>query len=148
MSIEIQTFDTADREDWLSLWRDYLIFYKADLPEDVGHQAWDRILDPEGDIHGFKAVDETGAMVGMVTYLYHATTWSLEPRCYLNDLYTLPQMRGKGVGRKLIEAVYDAAKTDGAAQVYWMTQEFNYPGRMLYDKVADRTPFIKYAKPL
>ncbi|MEP1208744.1 MAG: GNAT family N-acetyltransferase [Rhizobiaceae bacterium] len=148
MSIKIETFNDADRDDWLALWQAYLVFYKATLPEDVGHTTWKRMLDPQGDIEGFKAIDEDGKMVGMVTYLYHGTTWSDKPRCYLHDLFTLPETRGKGVGRTLINAVYDAARADGAEAVYWLTQEFNYPGRILYDKVADRTPFIKYSHTL
>ena len=142
----ILSFDPADKDDWLVLWEAYLVFYKAQLPTEVGEQTWARMIDPDGDILGFKAVDADGKMVGMVTYLYHGTTWSSGKRCYLHDLYTLPETRGQGVGRGLIEAVYKAAAEDGAEQVYWLTQEFNYQGRILYDKVADRTPFIKYAK--
>ncbi len=148
MPISIETFTQNDRADWLELWKAYLIFYKADLPLQIGEQTWDRMIAPDGDIHGFKACGEDGAMLGMVTFLYHATTWSPDQRCYLHDLFTVPEARGKGVGKALIEAVYDAAAQSGAGQVYWLTQEFNYPGRMLYDKVADKTDFIKYAKNL
>lgn len=145
MNITITQFASEDQSDWIALWEAYLVFYEAELPASVGQQTWSRMIDPHGDIHGLKAVDERGTMVGMVTYIYHSTTWSPQARCYLHDLFTLPETRGRGVGRKLIEAVYDAARTDGAEQVYWLTQEFNYQGRILYDKVADRTPFIKYA---
>lgn len=68
--------------------------------------------------------------------------------CYLNDLFTEQTARGSGVARALIEAVYDAARERGAEQVYWTTQEFNSTARVLYDKVATKTPFIKYAKVL
>ena len=144
----IETFESGDREDWLKLWQAYLVFYKASLPDEIGEQAWERMIAPDGDISGFKAVDDDGRMIGMVTFLYHGSTWSAEPRCYLHDLFTLPQSRGKGTGRALIEAVYEAAREHGADQVYWLTQEFNYTGRILYDKVADRTPFIKYGHKL
>ena len=148
MSHKIALFAHEDRDDWMKLWEAYLAFYKADPGAEVGAHTWGRIMDPDGDILGFKAVDENGAMVGMVTFLFHATTWSAKPNCYLHDLFTLPQTRGQGVGRALIQAVYDAAHDRDANQVYWLTQEFNYPGRTLYDKVADRTPFIKYAHKL
>lgn len=148
MAVEIQPFAETDRDDWLALWQAYLVFYKAQLPAEVGQQTWQRMIDPDGDIQGFKAVNQAGEMIGMVTFLYHGTTWSAGARCYLHDLYTKPEARGHGVGRLLINAVYDAAREAGAEQVYWLTQEFNYHGRILYDKVADRTPFIKYAHTL
>ena len=56
-------------------------------------------------------------------------------------------MRGKGIGRALIEAVYAAADAHGAATVYWMTQDFNATARQLYDRIATLTPFIKYQRP-
>ena len=148
MTIAIRAFEPEDRKDWLALWEAYLVFYKATLPAEVGEQTWERMIDLDGDIYGFKAIDDSGRMLGMVTFLYHGTTWSAGARCYLHDLYTLPEVRGRGVGRALINAVYEAAEEEGAEQVYWLTQEFNYAGRMLYDKVAEQTPFIKYAHKL
>ena len=65
---------------------------------------------------------------------------------YLQDLYVDAQVRGGGVGRALIQAVYAAADAAGTPAVYWMTQEFNYKGRMLYDQVATKSPFIQYRR--
>lgn len=52
----------------------------------------------------------------------------------------------RGVGRALIEAVYEAADERGAPSVYWLTQDFNETARVLYDRVANLTPFIKYQR--
>ena len=57
-------------------------------------------------------------------------------------------MRGGGAGRALIAAIYDAADAKGATRTYWTTQEFNYYARLLYDKVAEKSPFIQYRRPL
>ena len=57
-----------------------------------------------------------------------------------------PSVRGQGVGRALIEAVYAAADAAGCPSVYWMTQEFNAEARKLYDRIATLTPFIKYQR--
>ncbi len=84
--------------------------------------------------------------VGLVHYIFLMHGWKIEDVTYLQDLYTAPNARGKGVGRALIEAVYAAADAESAPTVYWMTQDFNTPARKLYDKGAAITPFIKYSR--
>jgi len=148
MSVTIRPLEAGDYDAWYPLWQAYLTFYQSQVAEKVTRHSFNRIVDPAGDMFGFAALNDEEEMVGFVTYLFHPFTWSIGPRCYLGDLFSLPQERGKGIGRRLIEAVYDAAREEGAEQVYWMTQEFNYPGRTLYDKVAQKTDFIKYAKNL
>jgi GNAT superfamily N-acetyltransferase len=65
--------------------------------------------------------------------------------CYLQDLFTVEHMRGRGIGRRLIEAVYEAAREAGSSRVYWQTQVGNEAGRALYDKVAKHLGFIVYS---
>ena len=145
---EIRPLMMKDYDAWYPLWQGYLTFYESSVADDVSEHTFARICDDDGDIYGFGAFDDAGTMIGFVTYLFHPFTWTKGPRCYLGDLFTDPNQRGQGVARLLIEAVNHAAKEHGAEQVYWLTQEFNYQGRMLYDKVAERTPFIKYAQKL
>ena len=80
--------------------------------------------------------------------MFHRSTWSPTVYCYLEDLFVDPAVRGGGAGRALIKAVYDAADSKGATRTYWATQEFNYQGRMLYDKVGTKSPFIQYRRPV
>jgi GNAT superfamily N-acetyltransferase len=98
-------------------------------------------------MHAFVAESGDG-LIGATHYLFHRNTWMLAPVCYLQDLFTLPEARGRGVGRALIEAVYAAARDAGSSRVYWMTHETNAPARVLYDKVADNSGFIQYRKAL
>ena len=142
----IRTLVAADRPQWDKLWRGYLNFYEADVSDAVSETTWRRLLDPEAPILGFCAAQDDGTLLGMVHYLFHPVTWSVGPRCYLEDLFTAPEARGKGVGRALIEAVYGAADERGADQVYWLTAETNIVARRLYDAVATKTPFIKYRR--
>jgi GNAT superfamily N-acetyltransferase len=143
----VRSLNAADRAAWDPLWQGYLTFYEATLPPEVTETTWARILDPAEPVHGLAAVID-GRLVGIVHYLYHRTTWSVGDRCYLNDLFTAEEARGRGVGRALIEAVYDQAQAAGAERVYWLTHETNETAQALYDKVAKRTGFIQYTRPL
>ena len=146
MAYTIRMLRPKDRPQWDALWRGYLEFYKTDIPDEVTELTWRRLLDPEAPILGFCAAEEGGALLGIVHYLFHPVTWAVGPRCYLEDLFTAPEARGRGVGAALIEAVYAAADSRGADQVYWLTQDSNVTARRLYDRVAKATPFIKYRR--
>ena len=142
--ISIREIEASDKTAWAALWTDYLSFYESTLDADVFDTAFSRLLSTdEFEFSGFLACD--GATpVGLVHYVFHRHIWKVENVCYLQDLYVDPSRRGTSTGRALIEAVYDAADKAGAPAVYWLTQEFNAPGRRLYDRVGRLTPFIRY----
>ena len=137
----------ADFAQWLPLWTGYNTFYKRTLPDEVTRQTWARFLDPNEPMHALVA-EQDGELLGLVHYLFHRATAMIENTCYLADLFTNQKARGKGVGRHLIEAVYDAARAAGAARVYWQTHETNAVAQVLYNEVADRSGFIVYRKQL
>ncbi|MBO0902478.1 GNAT family N-acetyltransferase [Jiella sonneratiae] len=142
--LTVRPIEAGDESEWRRLWTAYLAFYDSVASEDVYRSSFARLIDPgERDCHGLLAV-VGGRPAGLVHYLYHRHMWKLEDVCYLQDLYADPELRGKGVGRALIEAVYAAADANGTPTVYWMTQEFNHPARRLYDRIGTKTPFIKY----
>lgn len=134
-----------DYDRWGALWQGYLDFYRVTLTEDVTKSTWERLLDPNVDMHGLAAErDET--VIGVVHYLFHPVTWSTSVRCYLEDLFVSEGARCTGAGAALIRAVYDAADARGADQVYWLTEEDNHTAQKLYDRVGRKTPFIKYQR--
>src|SRR5262245_10737468 len=138
-SIQIRTVQRTDYDAWLPLWDAYNAFYKrvgpTALPENVTANTWERFFDPAEPVFGMVA-EERGRLVGIVHYLFHRSTSRLTDVCYLQDLYTVEDRRGAGIGRRLINAVYDAARAAGSSRVYWQTQRTNTAGRLLYDKVA------------
>lgn len=147
MSFIIRPVQPADRPRWEPLWRGYQVFYKVDLPAEVNDLTWRRFFDGLEPVHALVA-EEGEALIGLVHYLFHRSTWMVGPTCYLQDLFTGESARGKGVARALIEAVYRAAAEAGASRVYWNTHETNAPARALYDKVATRSGFIQYRREL
>lgn len=144
--LTIRPLRPGDRAAWGALWQGYLAFYETELPEAVHDNTFARLLEGAGDgPHGFLA-ERDGRAVGLVHYIFHAHCWRPEGICYLQDLFAVPEARGTGVGRALIEAVYAAADARGVPGVYWLTQEFNAPARRLYDRIGEATPFIKYVR--
>jgi GNAT superfamily N-acetyltransferase len=146
MATLIRELRSSDLSGWETLWRGYQRHYEADLSADE-ERLWRDLMTPGSD-GPFALVAENGVgeLVGLAQYLFHLTTWSPRPRCYLNDLYTVSSARRQGVATQLIERVEEIAKAHGAGQVWWLTQEFNHSARSLYDKLAERTPFVKYVR--
>ncbi len=142
--ITIRPIRETDRKAWSRLWTDYLAFYETAVSPEVYETAFTRLLGNDcHDFAGFLA-EFDGRPVGLVHYLFHRHMWKIENVCYLQDLYADPDVRGKGIGRKLIEAVFQAADQAGCPSVYWLTQDFNLEARKLYDRIGTLTPFIRY----
>jgi GNAT superfamily N-acetyltransferase len=139
----------VDHDRWLPLWEGYNAFYGRSGPTalaaDVTQTTWARFLDADEPVHALVA-EHDGRLLGLVHYLFHRSTTSIGPVCYLQDLFTDPDARGRGIGRALIEAVYEHAGVAGASRVYWQTHVTNRTARRLYDAVAEDSGFIVYRK--
>lgn len=146
----IRELRQSDEREWRRLFSAYLRFYESEVPERVYTTTFERLIGQDAWMpSAFVAAktDEEGSELGgLVHSLYHSHCWREERVCYLQDLFADPQVRGLGVGRSLIEAVYRQADQDDAPAVYWLTQDFNKEARKLYDRIASVTPFIKYAR--
>jgi len=149
--VVIRPVTPEDYDQWLPLWQGYNKFYgrhgETALPEAITQATWSRFLDPGEPVHALVA-EQDGQLIGLVHYLYHRTTLSISQTCYLSDLFTAEEARGLGVGRKLIEAVYEQARKAGSFRVYWLTHETNETAMKLYNKIADKSGFLVYRKTL
>lgn len=150
-AITIRAVTNNDYPHWRPLWDGYNAFYgragNTALPEGVTQTTWGRFLDPAEPMYALVAL-EGEQIVALVHYLFHRSTTRLHQVCYLQDLFTLPECRGRGIAQQLIEAVYIAAQEAGSSRVYWQTQTSNAAGRALYDKVARHAGFIVYSHEL
>jgi GNAT superfamily N-acetyltransferase len=149
--ITIRAVRRADYADWHRLWAGYNRFYGREgetaLPEAITQATWERFFADSEPVHALVA-ELQGRVIGLAHYLFHRSTTRLHDVCYLQDLYTEEGLRGRGVGRALIVATYEAARAAGSSRVYWQTHSGNAAGRALYDKVAKHQGFIVYSQEL
>ena len=147
--LSIRFVRKQDYEQWLPLWDGYNAFYGRSgataLPSEITAMTWSRFFDASEPVHGLVAENE-GRLVGLAHYLFHRSTTAIAPVCYLQDLFTDESARGKGIGRALIDEVYQQARGAGSPRVYWQTHHTNQTAQRLYDKVAERSGFVVYRK--
>ena len=148
-TLTVRPIARADYDQWLPLWDGYNAFYgrfgATALDPEITRTTWQRFFDAGEPVHAIVA-EEGGVLLGLVHYLYHRSTTSIGPSCYLQDLFTRHEARGRGVGRALIEAVYAAAQAEGSPRVYWQTHETNATAMRLYDQLAEKSGFLVYRK--
>lgn len=134
---------------WKELWEAYNTFYgrvgPAALPAQITRTTWARFFDAEEPMHALVA-EASGRLLGLAHFLFHRSTLQVDDSCYLQDLFTVEEARGRGVGRALIDAVCKRAQSAGSPRVYWQTHETNTHAMQLYDKVAERSGFVVYRK--
>ena len=150
MSFTIRPLENTadDHAQWLELWHGYLAFYESQVSAETTAHNWAGFHNANSPLDALAAFDAEGNMLGIAQTVMHESTWSVAPRCYLNDLYTIPEARGQGVARALIEAVYAMAKARGCAKVHWLTHESNVTAQSLYNQLAVNEGFIQYVHAL
>lgn len=150
-NLRIRPVAPADFSQWKPLWDGYNAFYgragQTALPDEITQQTWARFFDAYEPVHALVA-EQDATLLGLVHYIFHRSTTALTTNCYLQDLFTLEAARGKGVGRALIEDVYQKARKANSVRVYWHTHETNSTARQLYDNLAENSGFIVYRRPL
>jgi GNAT superfamily N-acetyltransferase len=140
-----------DFAGWLPLWNGYNAFYGREgttaLSDATNRLTWARFFDALEPMDCLVA-ETGGRLVGIAHLIFHRNTILAGSTCYLQDLFAAPDLRGRGVGRALIDALYAHAKAKGAERVYWHTHETNATARQLYDRVASHAGFLLYGKAL
>jgi len=147
MTVTIRAIEEKDKDQWLNLWAGYLEFYKSTISTEQTELTWKRLINNELKMFGFVAENEEG-VIGFTHCLFRPSTWTETDYCYLEDLFVDPLIRGKGVGRALIEKVVELAREKKSKRVYWTTQEFNKTARVLYDSITPVSEYVQYRLPI
>jgi GNAT superfamily N-acetyltransferase len=147
MTVTIRAIEEKDKDQWLNLWAGYLEFYKSTISTEQTQLTWKRLINNELKMFGFVAENEEG-VIGFTHCLFRPSTWTETDYCYLEDLFVDPMIRGKGVGRALIDKVVELAREKKSKRVYWTTQEFNKTARVLYDSITPVSEYVQYRLPI
>ena len=147
MTLTIRAIEEKDKDQWLKLWAGYLEFYKSTISPEQTELTWKRLINNEQIMFGFVAESEEG-VIGFTHCLFRPSTWTETDYCSLEELFVDPNIRGKGIGRALMNKVIELAKEKNSKRVYWTTQEFNKTARVLYDSITPVSEFVQYRLPL
>jgi GNAT superfamily N-acetyltransferase len=142
----IRPLEEEDFPAWQELWSAYLRFYRAEVSDSVTQATFKRLQQRTDGVAGLVAEAHDGPLLGFAHLVFHPSTWSIAPYCYLEDLFVSPSARGTGAAAALLQAVYAEADRRGASRTYWETQAFNGAARSLYDQVAHPTSFVVYER--
>jgi len=144
MSLTVSFLQQADRQQWELLYEGYADFYQVPMTEQIKTTVWDWIFNPQQPFHCLIAKDEWGNGLGLMHV--HAMMSPLRG-ChvgFLNDLYVVPDARGRGVTDQLFKELELLAKAQQWPFVRWNTADNNYRGRGYYDKVSNKTQWLTY----
>jgi GNAT superfamily N-acetyltransferase len=141
--VRIRNIERTDRQQWNPLWQAYLDFYEATVSDKTTEVTWQRFFDDSHVFTGFVA-EEDGKIIGIAHAMLRQSTWEEVGEMYLEDLYILPDFRGKGVGRAMIDHVKEHAIAVGAGCMYWQTKAGNATARILYDSITKNNDYVQY----
>ena len=133
-----------DKENWLTMWQEYMAFYQISLPADVVDNTLRTLLSDNKNSGCRIACDSQNVAVGFLTFITHLSSWAIEPECYVHDLYVKPECRRGGVAKKLMDELKHLGKLRHWSRVYWLTGPNNRVAQALYDNIANREPWIVY----
>jgi GNAT superfamily N-acetyltransferase len=140
----IRPLGRADERDWRRLWAGYLEFYRQALSAETTEATWRALVAEDRPEMIGRVAEVESRVVGMLNAVIHPNTWSAAPVCYLEDLYVDAELRGRGIGRALIEALAREGRRAGWRRIYWRTADDNFTAQLLYDRVARRSRWVTY----
>jgi GNAT superfamily N-acetyltransferase len=142
--IEISEAREEDIPELLPLMRGYCDFYGTNPPDSGLEEMARALMGGEGVVFGAR-VEGAPALAGFAT---SAVKWSMlrgARVALLDDLFVDPEVRGKGIGERLIAACSDWGRARGAVALEWQTALDNAKAQGLYDRIgAQQSRWLDY----
>ena len=107
-------------------------------------RVWGWIHDHQHEVEAFVVENDAGQLVGLTHFRPFASPLAARIGGFLDDLFVVPEARGTGAARALIEAVADEGRRRNWRLIRWITAEDNARARGLYDKLAEATQWKTY----
>lgn len=142
--MKIRALTSDDFGGWLALWNTNNLGH---INEPVTTQTWMRLMDDQAQVFGIVAEDK-GALVGLVQYIVHPTTGSIEPACYMQDVFVTPEMRGRGIAKAMIGELERIGKREAWSRVYWLAEAGNEAAQALYKSLGQKMDFTLHILPI
>ncbi len=143
MELVLRKLAPADKSQWLELWAGYLAFYEHELTPEQTELSWQRLLGSSDGVNALVA-EHAGELVGLAHYFWTPSTWQQNQDLYLEDLFVSPEVRGRGVGKRIIEELIQICKDAGGSKVHWQTHHTNKTAISLYQKLGQQSEFIVF----
>jgi GNAT superfamily N-acetyltransferase len=80
--------------------------------------------------------EENGKPLGFALFFHNFSTFLAQPGIYLEDLFVLPEARGKGVGRALLERLAQLAVDRGCGRLEWAVLDWNRDAIRFYESLG------------
>lgn len=133
-------------EKLLPLIADYQRFYRVVPHFEKNRQFFSQFLASNAQGAQFIALDDQENAVGFAALYFLPSSLSAGQFCVLNDLYTVAEKRGEGVGKSLIDYCGSYARQRGFMSLEWQTEQSNAKAQKLYDKLGtSKSPWLYYS---
>jgi GNAT superfamily N-acetyltransferase len=80
--------------------------------------------------------ERDGQPAGFALFFYNYSTWEGRPGIYLEDLFVLPELRGLGIGKALLQRVAAIAVEKGCQRLQWEVLDWNTPAIDFYSAMG------------
>ena len=104
-------------------------------PEGKANQLWNSLFAPVPALRCW-VVEQNGQLTGYLTFMRQFSTWDAAFYLYMDCLYLAPEVRGQGIGEKLMRKLALEAIGQGCTTIQWQTPKANVKAIRFYERIG------------